>query len=62
MRMFEEVVLANKEKVMYEKRIRLYKVNNDESFNEAIKETRSQNRIPVFIRTSKNNWTKEMTI
>lgn len=48
------MILGNKEKILYEKRIRLYKVRNDDEWNLAIKETRAMNRIPVYIRTPRN--------
>jgi hypothetical protein len=41
MKFFEEEVSGAKEKVLYDKRVRLYKVKSEEQFNEALKETRS---------------------
>ena len=51
MKVFEEEVLANKEKVIYEKRVRLFKVSNSEQWVQALKDTKEMARIPVFIRT-----------
>lgn len=53
MKVFEEEVLGTREKVLYDKRVRLYKVNTIDQWMDALKETKTMERIPVFIRTPK---------
>jgi len=53
MRLFQENVIAKREKDLYEKRTRLFKASNDEQLASALQATREMGRIPVFIRTLK---------
>ena len=54
-KVFEERVIQVKEKQAYDKRMRLYRINSNESLIEALKDTKQMNRIPLFLRTPKNN-------
>eukprot|EP00347_Sterkiella_histriomuscorum_P018096 403346805 len=51
---FEEQVLAQKEKIVYDKRMRLYHVQSFQQLDDAVRETRNMNRIPLFVRTPSN--------
>ncbi|CDW79882.1 UNKNOWN [Stylonychia lemnae] len=47
-KVFEEQVLAQKEKIIYDKRIRLYHVSSQDQLEEAIRDTKQMNRVPLF--------------
>lgn len=49
-------MLSQKERVAYDNRTRLYKVNNEQALKDALKDTRDMNRVPLIIRTPKNNF------
>ena len=50
----KEKVLSQKEKLAYERRTRVYKVQKIDQLFDAVKETRDMNRVPLFLRTPKN--------
>ncbi len=59
---FEEEIIGNKEKVQYDRRLRLYQVRNEDEFSQAVLEAKSMNRIPVIVRSPLNSVTKEEAI
>ena len=48
-------MLSQKEKQAYDQRTRLYKVQSEQQLMDALRETRDMDRVPLIIRTPRNN-------
>ena len=55
-KLYEEQVLSQKEKVAYDKRMRVYHVTSEDQLSEALHDTRKMNRISLFVRTPKSQF------
>jgi hypothetical protein len=54
---YEEQVLSQKDRNVYERRTRVYKITTEQQILDAVRETRDMNRVPLFVRTPKNKFT-----
>jgi len=55
LRVHEERVLSQGEKLAYAKRMRIYKVHSEQQLTDALRDTRAMNRVPLIVRTPKNS-------